>query len=95
VHACCREAALEHPSKEADVSGNAFRYFEQQRLFPRQACLHKSVIILYTQHLQKFVYNVESVWAGVDFPAMTATPETTYGYTIKSRAFRRDYIERR
>lgn len=89
-------AAVEHPSKEADVSGNATRYPEQQRLFPRRACLHKSVIIYTTRTRStlKIVYTtvVRSVWILIS--AMTATPETTLWYTIKPRAFRRDYIRK-
>lgn len=100
-HACCWDGTwellwnTEHPSKEADVSGNATRYLEQQRLFPRRACLHKSVITYTTRTRStlKIVYTtvVRSVWI---FRNDGHTPETTLWYTIKPRAFRRDYIRK-
>lgn len=89
-------AAVEHPSKEADVSGNATRYLERQRLFPRRACLHSTNLSSYTQHLREVPWKlyIRQQFDQCGFSAMTATPETTLWYTIKPRAFRRDYIRK-
>jgi hypothetical protein len=44
-------AAVEHPSKEADVSGNATRYLERQRLFPGGRV--STNLSSYTQHVRE------------------------------------------